>query len=49
LKGSQPPQSQNIFRSALLKEARRDFEREFIARKLKEFEAISPKPPSLSA
>jgi two-component system nitrogen regulation response regulator NtrX len=37
LKGSQPPQSQNIFRSALLKEARRDFEREFIARKLKEF------------
>ncbi len=37
LKGSQPAQSQNIFRSALLKEARRDFEREFIARKLKEF------------
>jgi len=37
LKGSQPAQSQNIFKSALLKEARRDFEREFIARKLKEF------------
>jgi len=37
LKGSQPAQSQNIFRSTLLKEARRDFEREFIARKLKEF------------
>ncbi|HXI10127.1 MAG TPA: sigma-54 dependent transcriptional regulator, partial [Thermodesulfobacteriota bacterium] len=37
LKGSQPAQNHDIFKSKLLKEARRDFEREFIALKLKEF------------
>ncbi|MBI1911648.1 MAG: sigma-54-dependent Fis family transcriptional regulator [Deltaproteobacteria bacterium] len=39
IKGSQQPihQNTNIFRSNLLKEARKDFEREFISRKLKEF------------
>lgn len=37
IKGSQPVQPKSLFRSALLKEARRDFEREFILRKLKEF------------
>lgn len=37
IKGAQPVQPKNLFRSTLLKEARRDFEREFISRKLKEF------------
>ncbi|MBI5588004.1 MAG: sigma-54-dependent Fis family transcriptional regulator [Deltaproteobacteria bacterium] len=37
LKGAAPAQARNIFGSMLLKEARRDFEREFIAIKLKEF------------
>lgn len=35
--GAQIVQPVNIFRSTLLKEARRDFEKEFILRKLKEF------------
>ncbi|MBI5492156.1 MAG: sigma-54-dependent Fis family transcriptional regulator [Deltaproteobacteria bacterium] len=37
IKGAAPVQPKNLFRSTLLKEARRDFEREFISRKLKEF------------
>ena len=37
IKGAQPAQSGNLFSGSLLKEARRDFEREFIMRKLKEF------------
>ncbi|MBI5454467.1 MAG: sigma-54-dependent Fis family transcriptional regulator [Deltaproteobacteria bacterium] len=37
IKGAGPIQPRNIFGSALLKEARREFEREFISRKLKEF------------
>lgn len=37
IKGAQPAHPTNIFRSNLLKEARRDFEKEFILRKLKEF------------
>ncbi len=37
IKGATPAQPKNLFRSTLLKEARRDFEREFISRKLKEF------------
>ncbi|MDO8425892.1 MAG: sigma-54 dependent transcriptional regulator [Deltaproteobacteria bacterium] len=37
IKGATPVQPKNLFRSTLLKEARRDFEREFISRKLKEF------------
>ncbi len=36
LKGAGPSRAAGLFRSNLLKEARRDFEREFIARKLKE-------------
>ena len=37
IRGVQPGQARDLFRSDLLKEARRDFEREFIVRKLKEF------------
>ncbi|MBI4950312.1 MAG: sigma-54-dependent Fis family transcriptional regulator [Deltaproteobacteria bacterium] len=37
IKGAGPVHQRNIFGSALLKEARREFEREFISRKLKEF------------
>ncbi len=37
IKGAGPVQPRSIFGSALLKEARREFEREFISRKLKEF------------
>ncbi len=37
IKGAPPAQPKNLFRNSLLKEARKDFEREFISRKLKEF------------
>jgi two-component system nitrogen regulation response regulator NtrX len=37
IKGAQPAQPGSLFSGSLLKEARRDFEREFIVRKLKEF------------
>ncbi|HBG45612.1 MAG TPA: Fis family transcriptional regulator [Deltaproteobacteria bacterium] len=37
IKGAQPAQPRDLFRRDLLKEARSDFEREFITRKLKEF------------
>ncbi len=37
IKGVVPAQPKNLFRSSLLKEARKEFEREFISRKLKEF------------
>ena len=37
IKGAQPSQPGSLFSGSLLKEARRDFEREFIMRKLKEY------------
>jgi len=37
IRGAQPAPPANLFRSKLLKEARRDFEKEFILRRLKEF------------
>ncbi len=37
IRGPQPSQSGSVFRGNLLKEARKDFEKEFISRKLKEF------------
>ncbi len=37
IRGAVPGQARDLFRSDLLKEARRDFEKEFIVRKLKEF------------
>ncbi|TAN60022.1 sigma-54-dependent Fis family transcriptional regulator [bacterium] len=37
IKGAEGSHPKNIFRSMLIKEARRDFEKEFILRKLKEF------------